>query len=104
MVASGVKAILTCIDTKQLDRAFAGRRFNDELLSSLPAGVDPCGENGEFHSFVYAGPMFKSEIAITVGEKVTREQFVFTDVLPAEDDTKPFTAEIAQNFRGGRKA
>jgi uncharacterized protein (TIGR00290 family) len=85
MISSGVKAILTCIDTRKLDRAFAGRRFDEELLSSLPKGIDPCGENGEFHSFVYAGPMFKSEIPIKLGEKVTRDHFVFTDVIPAED-------------------
>jgi uncharacterized protein (TIGR00290 family) len=85
MIASGVKAILTCIDTKKLDRAFAGRRFDEEFLSSLPEGIDPCGENGEFHSFVYAGPMFQSEIPIVLGEEVTRDQFVFTDVIPAEE-------------------
>jgi uncharacterized protein (TIGR00290 family) len=85
MISSGVKAILTCIDTRKLDRAFAGRRFDEDLLSSLPKGIDPCGENGEFHSFVYGGPMFKSEIAIVLGEKVIRDQFVFTDLLPAGD-------------------
>jgi uncharacterized protein (TIGR00290 family) len=85
MIASGVKAILTCVDTKKLDRAFAGRRFDEEFLLSLPKGIDPCGENGEFHSFVYAGPMFQSEIPIVLGEKVTQDQFVFTDVIPAED-------------------
>jgi uncharacterized protein (TIGR00290 family) len=87
MISSGVKAILTCIDSCKLDHSFAGRRFDEELLSSLPQGIDPCGENGEFHSFVYAGPMFKSEIAIELGEKVARDQFVFTDVIPAEDRT-----------------
>ena len=81
MVASGLKAVLTCIDTRKLDRAFAGRQFDEELLSSLPGGIDPCGENGEFHSFAYAGPMFSSEIVCVPGEKVTRENFVFTDLV-----------------------
>jgi len=83
MVASGLKAVLTCIDTRKLDREFAGSEFDEHLLSSLPGGIDPCGENGEFHSFVYAGPMFRSEIEISLGEKVTRDHFVFTDVMLA---------------------
>jgi uncharacterized protein (TIGR00290 family) len=86
MISSGVKAVLTCIDTRKLDPTFAGRRFDEELLSTLPKGIDPCGENGEFHSFVYAGPMFKSEIAVALGEKVIRDQFVFTDVIPADTE------------------
>jgi uncharacterized protein (TIGR00290 family) len=86
MISSGVKAVLTCIDTRKLDPTFAGRRFDEELLSTLPKGIDPCGENGEFHSFVYAGPMFKSEIAVALGEKVIRDQFVFTDVIPADKE------------------
>jgi uncharacterized protein (TIGR00290 family) len=83
MVGSGLKAVLTCIDTRRLDRSFAGRQFDESLLSSLPSGIDPCGENGEFHSFVYAGPMFGPEIEIRLGEKVTRDHFVFTDVMAA---------------------
>src|SRR5579864_5138506 len=82
MITSGLKAILTCIDTRKLDRALAGRRFDEEFLSTLPTGIDPCGENGEFHSFVYAGPMFSSEISFTLGEKVVRDHFVFTDLIP----------------------
>jgi len=82
MIASGLKAILTCIDTRKLDAAFAGRRFDMEFLSGLPDGTDPCGENGEFHSFVYAGPMFESEIAVVPGETVIREQFAFADLVP----------------------
>ncbi len=85
MVASGLKAVLTCIDTQKLDCNYAGRNFNNELLSNLPPGVDPCGENGEFHSFVYAGPMFSSEIVVVVGENVTKDHFVFTDLIPAEN-------------------
>jgi uncharacterized protein (TIGR00290 family) len=88
MVASGLKAILTCIDTRKLDRVFAGRQFDDHLLAVLPDGVDPCGENGEFHSFVYAGPMFRSEIVCSVGEQVTQEPFIFTDLVVGEASSK----------------
>lgn len=83
MIASGLKAILTCIDTRKLDASFAGRHFDMECLSGLPDGADPCGENGEFHSFVYAGPMFESEIAVVPGETVVRDQFAFADLIPA---------------------
>ena len=83
MVSSGLKAILTCVDTRKLDREFAGRHFDGELLSSLPGGIDPCGENGEFHSFVYAGPMFRSEVLFVPGEKVVRDYFAFADLIPA---------------------
>ena len=86
MVTAGMKAVLTCIDTRKLDRDYAGRNFDNELLSNLPPGIDPCGENGEFHSFVYAGPMFSSEIAVARGESVTRDHFVFTDLIPAKDE------------------
>jgi uncharacterized protein (TIGR00290 family) len=81
MIAAGVKAKLTCIDTTKLDRRFAGREFDNELLSDLPAEVDPCGEQGEFHSFVYAGPMLNAELPVTVGQLVVRDQFVFADVV-----------------------
>jgi len=83
MIAAGVRAKLTCIDTGKLDRSFAGREFDERLLAELPDGVDPCGERGEFHSFVYAGPMFETAIEISVGETVVREQFVFTDLMAA---------------------
>jgi len=81
MIASGLKANLTCVDTQSLSREFAGREFNETLLSDLPSQIDPCGENGEFHSFVYAGPMFRRELSIDVGEIVTRERFVFADLF-----------------------
>ena len=81
MIASGLKAKLTCVDTQSLSREFAGREFNETLLSDLPSQIDPCGENGEFHSFVYAGPMFRRELSIDVGEIVTRERFVFADLF-----------------------
>ena len=83
MIAAGMRAKLTCVDTGKLDRSFAGREFDDRLLAELPEGVDPCGERGEFHSFVYAGPMFDSAIEISVGEMVVREQFVFADLMAA---------------------
>jgi uncharacterized protein (TIGR00290 family) len=83
MIGSGTRAKLTCIDTGKLDRSFAGREFDEALLSALPEGVDPCGERGEFHSFVYAGPMLNVPLAVSVGETVVREQFVFADLLAA---------------------
>jgi uncharacterized protein (TIGR00290 family) len=83
MVNSGLRARLVCVDPKQLSSEFTGRDFDQTLLNELPPGVDPCGENGEFHSFVYAGPMFRREIAIVTGEKVERDGFWFCDVLPA---------------------
>jgi uncharacterized protein (TIGR00290 family) len=81
MIASGVRAKLTCVDTEKLDRSFVGREFDEALLSDLPEDVDPCGERGEFHSFVYAGPMFEAALPVSVGEKVVRDQFVFADVI-----------------------
>jgi len=82
MIASGLRARLACIDTKQISASFAGRDFDAQLLSELPASADPCGENGEFHSFVYSGPMFNKPIPVEVGEIVTRDQFVYADLLP----------------------
>jgi uncharacterized protein (TIGR00290 family) len=83
MVDAGLRAILTCVDPRQLDAAFAGRDFDAGLLRDLPPGVDPCGERGEFHTFVHAGPMFDAPIAVRTGEVVARDGFVFADVLPA---------------------
>jgi uncharacterized protein (TIGR00290 family) len=80
MVDSGLRSVLTCINPKHLDRSFAGRQFNRELLDDLPAGVDKCGERGEFHSFAWDGPMFNRPVAIEVGEVVDRDGFVFADV------------------------
>jgi uncharacterized protein (TIGR00290 family) len=84
MVGAGLRAALTCVDPKQLSPAFAGRIFDPALLAELPAGVDPCGERGEFHTFAFAGPMFRRPIAVRIGETVERDGFVFADVLPAE--------------------
>jgi uncharacterized protein (TIGR00290 family) len=81
MIACGLKAKLTCVDSRQLDPSFAGREFDETLLSDLPEGVDPCGERGEFHSFVYAGPMLKSAVSVAVGETVLRDQFAFSDLV-----------------------
>jgi uncharacterized protein (TIGR00290 family) len=83
MIAAGVKAKITCVDPKQLAAAFAGRDFDRELLDALPPGADPCGENGEFHTFVHASPVFSRPIPVRAGEVVERDGFVFADVLPA---------------------
>lgn len=83
MVKTGVRATLTCVDPKRLDRSFAGRVFDDVLLAALPADVDPCGERGEFHTFASAGPMFASPIAVAPGEIVHRDGFAFADLLPS---------------------
>ncbi len=80
MIAAGVKAKITCVDPAQVDRSFAGRDFDQALLDSLPPGVDPCGENGEFHTFVYDAPVFSRPIEVRVGEIVARDGFVFADV------------------------
>ena len=81
MIAAGTRAKLTCVDTTKLDQSFAGREFDEELLATLPEDVDPCGERGEFHSFVYAGPMFDAVLPVSVGAAVARDQFVFTDLI-----------------------
>jgi uncharacterized protein (TIGR00290 family) len=83
MIAGGLRARLTCVDPRSLDARFAGRDFDDALLAELPAAVDPCGERGEFHTFAYDGPMFARPIPIRTGETITRDGFVFTDLLPA---------------------
>ncbi len=82
-VDAGFDAVLVCVDPAKLDGSFAGRRFDDTLLADLPGSVDPCGENGEFHTFVTAGPIYAAPIAVEQGEIVEREGFVFCDLLPA---------------------
>ena len=82
MISSGLRAVITCIAPEQTPKEFLGREFNESFLDSLPETIDPCGENGEFHSFVFAGPMFKERIEIVVGDTVHRDDFVFADVLP----------------------
>jgi uncharacterized protein (TIGR00290 family) len=82
MIELGTKAILTCVDPSKLPPSFAGRAFDEQLLDDLPADVDPCGERGEFHTFVWDGPPFARPIEVRTGEVVTRDGFVFCDVLP----------------------
>jgi len=85
MIDGGLRACLTCVDPRVLPASFAGRAFDDALLADLPDGVDPCGENGEFHSFVWDGPMFSRPIRVRAGETVERDGFIFSDVLPIAD-------------------
>jgi uncharacterized protein (TIGR00290 family) len=82
MIGGGLVAHVTCVDPRKLDRALAGRRFDHALLADLPAGIDPCGENGEFHTFVSAGPMFHAAVPVWAGEVVERDGFVFADMAP----------------------
>ncbi len=79
----GFKAIVAMVDTKFLDGSFVGREYNEEFLNDLPGNVDPCGENGEFHSFVYAGPIFQDRVSFKIGRKVLREnRFYYVDLVP----------------------
>jgi len=80
MIAGGLRARISCIDTKQLAANFAGREFDADLLRDLPPGADPCGERGEFHTCAYAGPMFSAPLPLTTGEIVTRDGFTFADL------------------------
>ena len=84
-IESGFQALLTCVDTRVLDASFAGRRFDRTLLADLPETVDPCGENGEFHTFVYDGPMFRREIPVVPGEVVRRDAWCFCDLRLASE-------------------
>jgi uncharacterized protein (TIGR00290 family) len=81
MLAGELRAYLTCVDPRKLDKSFAGREWNTDLLADLPSSVDPCGENGEFHTFACAGPMFREPINVDRGEVVERDGFVFADLL-----------------------
>lgn len=83
MLAAGIRAVITCVDPAQLPAEFAGRSFDARLLADLPDGVDACGENGEFHTFVWDAPEFAAPIDVEIGEVVERDGFVFCDVLPA---------------------
>jgi uncharacterized protein (TIGR00290 family) len=84
MIASGQKAVLTCVDPRVLPPSFAGRAFDESLLQDLPSGVDPCGENGEFHSFAWDGPAFRRPVPVEVGEVVVRDGFAFADLRGRE--------------------
>ena len=88
----GFRAVAVCIDPKKLDRSFAGRELTPQFFADLPPDVDPCGENGEFHTFVFAGPIFKNPIAIQRGEVLDRDAFTFCDLLPASADSPPNVA------------
>jgi uncharacterized protein (TIGR00290 family) len=95
MLEAGLRATLTCVDPRQLDSTFAGRSFDASLLAGLPPSVDPCGERGEFHTFCCAGPMFRSEIRVVLGETVIRDGFCFAD-LRAEEGDRPSTPHEAK--------
>jgi diphthamide synthase (EF-2-diphthine--ammonia ligase) len=82
MIASGIVAHIVCLDPRRLDRRLAGRRFDASFLTELPSDVDPCGENGEFHTVVTAGPMFNVPIPVEHGQVVERDGFVFADIIP----------------------
>ena len=84
MLRVGFRAVITCVDPRKLDPKFAGREFDHSLLAELPENVDPCGENGEFHTFVYDGPVFKQSISIRVGDAVNRDGFQFVDIIPKD--------------------
>jgi len=81
MIDGGLKAVITCLDPNKLPETLAGHAFDYSLLESLPASVDPCGERGEFHTFAWDGPMFRTPVTITSGEVVTRDGFVYADIL-----------------------
>jgi uncharacterized protein (TIGR00290 family) len=83
MVGGGLRAVVSCVDPRQLPAGFAGREYDTAFLSELPAGVDPCGERGEFHTFAFGGPMFRRPIDVKVGEIVERGGFAYADILPA---------------------
>jgi uncharacterized protein (TIGR00290 family) len=99
MIAGGLQARISCLDPRKLPERFAGRVFDASLLAELPAGVDPCGENGEFHTFACAGPMFSRPIAVETGEVVTRDGFVFCD-LQVPSPRASFVAPQAASARG----
>jgi uncharacterized protein (TIGR00290 family) len=82
MIAAGVKAKITCVDPSKLAKSFAGHEYDLQLLQALPLGIDPCGENGEFHTFVYDAPVFSGPIGMRTGEIIERDGFVFADLLP----------------------
>jgi len=91
----GFKAVITCIDSKVLDKRFVGRHFDEQFLSELPSNVDPCGENGEFHSFVYDGPIFRESLLFEPGEVVFRDnRFYFCDLIPLCNGPHPISSNM----------
>jgi uncharacterized protein (TIGR00290 family) len=93
MLSAGLRAVITCVDPKQLDGRFAGRTFDEDLLAELPADVDPCGERGEFHTFCCDGPMFSQPIAVSVPGVSFHDGFWFADLVPSEGKRAPLTLE-----------
>ena len=85
MIASGLEAYLATVDLKKLPAEFAGRRFDAQLLADLPEGIDPCGENGEFHTCVVAGPMFSRRLPVKTGERVIRDGYAYCDLMLTPD-------------------
>ena len=103
MIAGGLRARIACVDTRVLDQRFVGRAFDDSLLDDLPASVDPCGENGEFHTCVHDGPMFHELMALDSGRLETREPFTWADLtLRLRSEQAPSAADIASDV--GRKS
>ena len=88
LIATGFRATLACVDPRHLPPAFAGRAFDARLLADLPPAVDPCGENGEFHTFCHAGPVFDRPVAVEVGEVVVRDGFAFADLIPGQEGSR----------------
>ena len=86
MLAGGLEATIICVDPQRMDRSLAGRRYDADLVATLPPSVDPCGENGEFQTFASAGPMFSRPIQVSVGDVVERDGFVFADLLPVRQE------------------
>lgn len=89
MIDAGVRAVLTCVDPAQLDPSFVGRAFDEDLLQQLPDAVDPCGERGEFHTFVWDGPGFSAPIPVRAGDVISRDGFVFCDVVSTAGEGPP---------------
>jgi len=81
MISGGLRAVITCIDQKQIPNDFVGKEYNESFLNDISEDVDPCGENGEFHSFAFEGPMFNNPVNVTVGNIVHRDSFVFADLF-----------------------
>jgi uncharacterized protein (TIGR00290 family) len=104
MIASGQKAILTCVDPRAIPAELAGRSYDRRLLRDLPTTADPCGENGEFHSFAWDGPTFAHALDVEAGETMEREGFVFADVLPAARGAREATSSGTHDDRMGHSA
>ena len=95
MIASGLEAYLATVDLKKLPAEFAGRRFDAQLLADLPEGIDPCGENGEVHTCVVAGPMFSRRLPVETGERVIRDGYAYCDLVLTPDAAR-YRAQAAQ--------